>query len=283
MHDSRNVVMWEGTVRAHDYIGQLTATAEAGFGRLALTPHALRSAVAALGDAASVLAAAGDHGVELSHLDTVTGWAPIRVPTGADADLRRRFDFTVDECLALVDTFGIRNILAVAVFDHDAVPFDDVIRGFGDLCDRARARDVHVDLEFMPFWGVPDLHTACRIIEAANRDNSGIMVDTWHFARGVPDLHLLAHTPAGVPLSVQVADGSKTPIGLDPVEETLHHRTLPGQGQLPLTDILQAILQHGEPRAFGPEVFSDELDKFAPVQAGRLIGRSIRTILTNGD
>lgn len=279
MSNTPDLVMWEGCVRAHDYLGQLAATAAAGFGHIALTPHALLSAVTTLGSAADVLAAAHDHGVQLSHLDTVTGWAPIRVPTGADDALRQRFDYTVDDCLDLVDTFGIRNVLAVAAFDHGAVTLDDQIRGFGDLCDRARSRDVHVDLEFMPFWGVPDLTAARRIVDAADRDNSGIMVDTWHFARGNPNLDLLARAAAELPLSVQAADGSPTPLGDDPIEETIHHRALLGEGGLPVTATLRAILGPRQPRSIGPEVFSDKLDQLTPQESGKALGKTLKEAL----
>jgi sugar phosphate isomerase/epimerase len=283
MLEPSELVMWEGSVRAHDYLGKLTATATAGFGQLALTPHALTTAVAALGNAANVRAAARDHGVRIGYLDAVLGWAPTPVPAGADDNTGRRFDYTVEECLTLADTFDVRTILAAGVFDPDTVAFDDVVRSFAELCDQARDRDVHVELEFMPFGGVRDIQTAQRIIEAAGRDNSGIMVDTWHFARGVGDIDRLAGTPDGIPLSVQISDGPATPPSpdaLDLMDETLHHRQPPGHGELPLDDILGAVLHHGLPRSLGPEVFSDELDQLLPGQVGELLSGTIVQVLT---
>ncbi len=282
MLEPSELVMWEGSVRAHDYLGKLTATATAGFGQLALTPHTLTTAITALGTAANVRAAVRDHGVRIGYLDAVLGWAPTPLPVGVDDTTGQRFDHTVSECVALADAFDVHTILAAAVFDPDTIAFDEVVRSFAELCDRARERDVHVELEFMPFGGVRDIHAAQRIVVAAGRDNSGIMVDTWHFARSASDIDQLAGTPEGIPLSVQVSDGPVTPPdpgALNVIEETLHHRQPPGHGELPLDAILGAVLRHGLPRSLGPEVFSDELDQLRPRQVGELLGSTVRQVL----
>ncbi|MDA3635143.1 MULTISPECIES: sugar phosphate isomerase/epimerase family protein [Rhodococcus] len=168
------LIMWEGSVRTLTYREQLEATAEAGFDSLALTPAAFLTAINSGLGATGVKKAADDRGIGL-HLDTVTGWAPIRVPSGADDALVARFDFTVEQCLELVDALDLRSLLAVAVFDHDTVPTDTLVRGFADLCDAALTREIPVNLEFMPFWGVPDLAAAWNIVERAQKPNSGLI------------------------------------------------------------------------------------------------------------
>ncbi|AWT51477.1 sugar phosphate isomerase/epimerase family protein [Mycolicibacterium smegmatis] len=274
-----DLVMWEASVRGYSFLEQLQATQVGGFGHLALTPAALNSAIAQLGGPAAVRVAADDHGVRLDYLDTVTGWAPLRVPRTADPALRARFDYSIDDCFELVDQFEIGSVLAVAVFDGGAVPFGRMVDGFGSLALRAKSHDVHVDLEFMPFWGVPDIYTATAIIDAAGEDNTGLLVDTWHFARGLPDLAALGAAAESVSISVQLADGSATSLDADPAYETTHFRDIPGEGQLDIATILDVIASRQTPRSIGPEVFSDWLDQLPPQDAGIRLGEAVRKIL----
>ena len=272
------LIMWEGSVRTLNYREQLEATAEAGFDSLALTPAAFLTAINSGLGVAGVKKAADDRGIGL-HLDTVTGWAPIRVPSGADDALVARFDFTVEQCLELVDALDLRSLLAVAVFDHDAVPTDTLVRGFADLCDAALTREIPVNLEFMPFWGVPDLAAAWNIVERAQKPNSGLMLDTWHFAHSGQDLALLAGIDEDVTVNLQLADGFQAPDGADLVELTLHTRDLPGQGSLDLESVLEVVQNRRSVGTAGPEVFSDRLDTESAQNAGRLLGASTRRAL----
>ncbi|MDI9951936.1 TIM barrel protein [Rhodococcus sp. IEGM 1305] len=274
------LIMWEGSVRTFTYREQLEATAEAGFDSLALTPAAFRAAIDGLG-ATGVRHLATEVGINL-HLDTVTGWAPIRIPSGADDNLIARFDFSVDECLELVDSLDLRSILAVGVFDHDAIPQDTLVRGFGALCDAALVREIPVNLEFMPFWGVPDLAAAWHILDRAQKPNSGLMLDTWHFAHSGCDLDLLAQIPQDVTVNLQLADGFPASPEADLIELTLHERQLPGEGTLDLESVLNAVHGRGSVGTAGPEVFSDELDTMAAPEAGRALGTSTRRVLGIG-
>ncbi|WP_084356366.1 sugar phosphate isomerase/epimerase family protein [Mycolicibacterium wolinskyi] len=278
MAGTTELVMWEANVRAHAFLGQLRACAAGGFTHLALTPAALLSAVEELGGYAAVRTAAADHGVRLDYLDTVTGWAPLRVPRVADEALRARFDFSMDECFELVDQFEMTSILAVGVFDGGAVVFDQLVECFGELARQAQSCGAHVDLEFMPFWGIPDIHTARAIVEAAGCDNTGIMVDTWHFARGLPDFNALTEVAESLSVSIQVADGSARSLDPDPTYETTHLRDIPAEGQLDVVGILAAILSKQTPKSIGPEVFSDSLDRLEPEVAGARLAEAIRKV-----
>ncbi|WP_049747735.1 sugar phosphate isomerase/epimerase family protein [Mycolicibacterium goodii] len=278
--DGCDLVLWEANVRTHDFPGQLRAAVAGGFGHLGLTPAALLSAAEQCGGVAAARSMAADHGVRLDYLDTVTGWVPIRVPRTADAALRARFDYSMDDCFALVEQFEITSILAVGVFDGGAVSFGEMVEGFGALARRAQAHGAHVDLEFMPFWGIPDIHTARAVVAEAGCENTGIMVDTWHFARGLPDFGALTAAAQSFPLGIQVADGSARSLNHDPTYETTHLRDLPGQGQLDVVGIMAAILSNQAPRSVGPEVFSDHLDQLDPDDVGALLADAIHKVST---
>lgn len=269
--------MWEGSVRTFAYLDQLKATAIAGFTGLGLTPSALHAASEQLRGTPNAVAAARDHGIEL-HLDTVTAWAPIRVPARADAASRARFDHSLDECWQLVDTFGLRSILAVAVYDLGAVPAGTAISGFRDLCQAAASRGLQVFLEFMPFWGIPDAAAAQQVLEGAQCANAGLMLDTWHFQRGSRAYEALRRIAAFAPVSIQVGDGPSQPAADDLAFETTHYRKAAGEGDFPLTEICLPVVTAGGPVTFGPEVFSDVLDTLRPAEAGELLGRTTKKL-----
>ena len=189
-------VFWPASVRTYSLREHLIAAKAGGFTSLAIAPETYRQALASGHSAKVMQRMASDNGVVLRHLDTLTDWAPIRVPGEVSPQLRERFDVAADECFAICEALGLETILAVAGYDRNTIPLEELIDGFGRLCDRAAQNRIWVDLEFMPFWGLPDLKAAWAIVGGAGRDNSGIMLDTWHFAKGNADFELLRSLPA---------------------------------------------------------------------------------------
>jgi sugar phosphate isomerase/epimerase len=272
-------VFWPASVRRYSLREHLIAAKAGGFTSLAIAPETYRQALAAGHSAKDMQRMAGDNGVVLRHLDTLTDWAPIRVPGEVSPELRERFDVTADECFAICEALGLETILAVAGYDKNAIPLEELIDGFGRLCDRAAQNRIWVDLEFMPFWGLPDLEAAWAIVGGAGRDNAGIMLDTWHFAKGNADFDLLRSLPAERFVSVQVADALKNQRGMTLFEDTVKYRKFAGDGELPILDILKILREKGQLRHIGPEVFSEEADTLSPEAAGRRSGDSLWSVL----
>lgn len=272
-------VFWPAPVRRYSFREHLDAAQAGGFTSLAVSPEAYRQGISSGLSARDMVTMANDKGVALRHLDTLTDWAPIRVPSEIDADLRAKFDVTADECFAICEALGLRTILAVAGYDKDAIPLEVLIDGFGRLCDRAAKNSLWVDLEFMPFWGLPDLASAWDIVAGAQRKNAGIMVDTWHFSKGNPDFELLRSLPGELFVSVQVADAMKAQRGVTLFEDTVRFRKFPGEGELPIVEILTILHEKGHLRQIGPEVFSDEADALSPQAVGRRSAESLLRVL----
>ena len=154
-----------------------------------------------------------------------------------------------------------------------------MIDGFGRLCDRAERQGLWVDLEFMPFWGLPDLAGAWAIVDGVKRKNAGIMVDTWHFSKGNPDFELLRSLPGEPFVSVQVADAMNRQRGATLFEDTVRYREFPGEGELPVIEILKILYEKGHLRQIGPEVFSDQADSLSPSAAGKRSAASLGRVL----
>lgn len=271
-------VFWPASVRVYGFREHLVAAKAGNFTHLAIDPITYRKTRASGLSAKEMLAMAADHGLVISHLDTVTDWAPIRVPNEVNDALRERFDVSADECFAICDDLGLTDMLAVAGYDLGAVPHPRLVEGFGQLCDRAKAAGIWVDLEFMPFWGLPNLEDAWAIVRDADRSNSGVLIDTWHFPRGKLDLDLLRAIPDRFIASSQVSDATKQIRGSSLFEDTVRYRKFAGEGELPVCEILEVLLSKGL-RNVGPEVFSDEADLMSPEISGAKAGKTLRKVL----
>ena len=272
-------VMWEWTVRAHGFDGQVEAAAAGGFDVLTL-PYRKYLAERASGRTAEDLGAhAKSAGITLDFLDGMSGWAPIRYPAGADEFLRQALDFGPDEAFELCEATGMRHIVAIAGFAVDDLPLAQLVDSFGSFCDRAAAAGITVDLGSMPMMGLPPLGDEGDIVREAGRPNSGILLDTWHFMRGGADFPLLERIPRGTIRNIQIVDGLAKPPGPDLWEDAMHNREFPGRGALPLDQILSVLRDTQDIASVGPEALSDRVDRLTPAEAGREAAEAIDAVL----
>jgi 4-hydroxyphenylpyruvate dioxygenase len=233
------------------------AAAGAGFAGISITPPmylAARSTGLADADLRHLLA---DYGVGVSLLDPLLTALPgMPAPSAVGSTFRSLFEISELECYQVAEALEIPSI-NVAHYLGAPVGRDELVDAFGSLCDRAAGRGVGVLLEFMPDGAIPDLPAALDIVRTAAPKTSAVMLDTWHFFRtgGHPDD--LEQCGPGEIGGVQVSDAGLTvATGASP---GLYARELPGQGVIPLADILAGVLaRHADPFV-GIEVFNRQL------------------------
>lgn len=150
------------------------------------------------------------------------------------------------------DDGGERLVDAAAALD---VPFvlmasggaddDRVAARLAELCRHAatHAPGVRIVLEFLPIFSVGSLTAAAAIVERVGDGAAGVLVDTLHLARSGGSPADLAAVPASRLPYLQLADAAaEIPEGLGGLrDEALHGRLLPGEGVLPLVDVLRAV------------------------------------------
>src|SRR4051812_25746393 len=113
--------------------------------------------------------------------------------------------FSVDEALRMAEALQVVSITAIGQATSDLPP-EEVAAAFGTLCDRAGGLGAQVHLEFIPMTTIPDLAAAWQIVRTADRENGGILFDTWHFFRGDPDFAVLDRVPGERIFAVQIDD-----------------------------------------------------------------------------
>ena len=162
---------------------------------------------------------------------------------------------------------GAFSILAVA---RQLPSLRDAAIRLGTLCDLADDRGVAVSLEFLPYGGLPDIASAARLMEAVDRENLGLCLDTWHWFRqpGGPDVPALRSIPADRIHLLQLNDAPDRP-GEDLFVETLTARLLPGEGAIDILGVLGVLDDMGVSPVVVSEVFSTSLTALTPVENAR--------------
>lgn len=275
----REFTLWPACVKTHSFVDQVKAAAGAGFDTLAISPVLWKSLRAEGWDNRKIRDYPRDHGVRLNAYDGFSDWAPLRFSPDLPAAAQAIFDVSARECLDICEALELDAICATGAFGTGEVEMPALQDGFGRFAEQARARGVRVDLEFLPMWGIPDLASAWNILSASRPDNAGILLDTWHFMRGNPDIPLLQSLPAGAVSCIQLADGPAQPEGADLFEDTLRYRRLPGEGAFPLRDILNAVPGKDRVASVGPEVYADALDELTAAEAASASANACREVL----
>lgn len=118
-----------------------------------------------------------------------------------------------------------------------------LITSFAGLCDLAAGFGMGVDLECMAWRQVASLPDALRVVEAAGHPNGGVLVDALHlFRTGGTAADMRAIPPARI-RSAQLCDAlAKPPVTQDAIiREARSGRLPPGEGELPLRELLSAL------------------------------------------
>ncbi|MNP20065.1 Xylose isomerase-like TIM barrel [compost metagenome] len=122
---------------------------------------------------------------------------------------------------------------------------DDVARltdNFAALCEMARGHGLRVDLEFMRWRPVATLQQANAVVTAAGQDNGGVLVDALHLFRSGGQVADIAEVDSRRLRAVQLCDAPlQAPAHERIIQEAREGRLLPGQGQLPLAQLLAAL------------------------------------------
>ena len=194
--------------------------------------------------------------------------------------VRLRPDVPVAAHRAWVETaaeLGARFLLAVSHHESPARTADELrtLAGWGS------PSDVTVALEFMRFTDVPTFRSASRLLRQAACPGLTILVDALHLHRGGETAADLTGADAGPVGYVQLCDAPRAfpgpPGDLAALaDEARHGRLFPGEGELPLGDLL-AALPNDLPCCV--EVQSDAWSRVDVGQRARRAMASVRPLL----
>lgn len=278
--EALNLVLWAANVRTKSLDERLIAAQAGEFSAMTLFPIDVANFLHQGMTLSEIKQQCEDAGAPVVVLDPLTKWLPNWNPPDFMSEEDVAFtNFDEDTFFTMAEGLGVPSINLIETFGNDT-PIEMATEHFARICDVAAERGLQVQLEFMPFSGIPDLATAWKIISDANRINGGLTFDTWHYCRGTMDNTLLASIPGEKIFRVQVADGAAEPVG-DLFNDLMHYRRHAGDGAFPLTEIAQILQHKGGLNSVGPELFSDAMDALDADQAGRQAASKVRSFLNS--
>lgn len=145
----------------------------------------------------------------------------------------------LEPALAIGQRLGARQVLTVGFDDDEDRLFDNFCR----LCEAAGRHRQDVTLEFITYCPIGTLAQARSLIARSGQPNAKLLIDALQFFRSgaTPD-DLTSVDPSLLP-SMQLSDGPRlAPPSAD--ERKIEARTarlLPGEGQLPIASLVEAL------------------------------------------
>lgn len=125
--------------------------------------------------------------------------------------------------------------------DPDSARCRDQIAAFAAL---AAARGMGATLEFLPGLPIADLAGARAAVDHAAAPGLGILIDTMHLFRSGGTVADVAALPAETIGYVQLCDVPRVSRYASYAEEARGERLPPGEGDLPLRDLIAALPPH---------------------------------------
>lgn len=139
------------------------------------------------------------------------------------------------------------------------------------LAETGREYGVRIAMEW--FW---NLREAFAVVERANHDHLGLVIDTFHWYRGDGEIENIDLTPRGKLFVVHVNDCENLPRE----KLTDKNRLYCGLGVIPLVEILDKLKRLGYDGYLSVELFRDEYWKRDPKTINRESMMTLREVMS---
>lgn len=139
-------------------------------------------------------------------------------------------------------------------------PWSEVLeitsKNIAEIADIGKKFGIRFQLECMAWSPIHSLSQSLQVIKQAGRDNVGIVVDFWHlYAGGETTPDEVAKLNSSIIYGVHFCDGIRHIEGTPWVEENLRG-FLPGEGEIPIKEWVEAVKNTGFDGVYSPELFS---------------------------
>ncbi|WP_051265081.1 sugar phosphate isomerase/epimerase family protein [Nakamurella lactea] len=272
-----------GTVRGCSFAEVFEVAGRTGYRRVTVTLALYRAALERAGSDAELLARVRASGADVGYLDG--GVILPGMSNDPDAFARSQ-----DEVFRFTETYQAR-VVNVHHYGGSGVEFGELVDALGAVAARAATEGVALVTEFIPGTGIPDLATAVALADAVGAANLSVLFDTWHHWRSGGRMSDLAALRPGLIGASQLSDMPAERIGTwlpgDPeaaernarMYVPMTGRLLPGEGALPLPEVVSWLRTTAPDVPLGVEIFSTELDAMTPDDAAATVAASLREML----
>jgi 4-hydroxyphenylpyruvate dioxygenase len=193
-----------------------------------------------------------DHGLE------ITLFQPFRDFEGMPEPLRSRTFDRAERKFDLMQEMGTDLVLVCSnVSPASLGGIDRAAADFAELGERARRRNLRVGYEALA-WGrhIHDHRDAWEIVRRADHPNIGLILDSFHTLSRKIDVNSIRAIPKDKIFIIQLADAPL--IDMDLLYWSRHFRNMPGEGDLPVLDFMNAVAATGYDGYLSLEIFNDQ-------------------------
>ncbi len=189
--------------------------------------------------------------------------------TGLDASGRLDLIDEVARMASVAHAIGAPGIVVVpgahvGAFDR-AAAIEDAVEVLKQMADAAGGVGLAFEFLGKPRCAVPTLDMAIEIVERVDREAVGLVIDTFHFYAGGSKLEDVARVPVDR-LCVVHLNGCED---LPKADLTDGHRLYPGEGAIPIDEILDALRGIGFDGTASIEIFREEYWAQDPMEVAR--------------
>jgi sugar phosphate isomerase/epimerase len=199
-----------------------------------------------------------DNGMKHVELEFLTDWF-------CDGEEKKRSDVMKHFLLEAAEKLEARHI-KVGDFETKITPMPKLVESFAALCKDAENYGTRILFELIVDSMIKTLPETLEMVQGADAPNGGIMIDLWHMVKlGIP-FEDIARIPSRFLLGIEINDGTlECPWDLH--EDTINHRSLPGEGEFDVKGFVRCMLDAGYDGPWGVEVLSDKLRKVPMAEA----------------
>lgn len=234
-----------GQVTLHaNILSDVRIAKEAGYSALEVHTDKLFRFLNAGRTAEELRAALDEQGIKAAAIDIIGG---IEAP---DRESRRKVLAEAEQLCAVAQTIGAPTVQVNAFSALDGFDIDKNIEltavNLKEIADIGKAFGIRFQIEGAAWTPIHTLEDCLRLIESTGRDNVGLVIDLWHFwaSRGaVPED--IAGLDVSLIYGVHVSDGYRPGVGEAWVDETELRGVLPGDGEIPVQEWMDAVKSTG--------------------------------------
>ena len=114
---------------------------------------------------------------------------------------------------------------------------------YQQVCEMARPHGIKVVCEFLPIFPLNTLSMAADIVANSRATNGGVLIDNLHLSRSGSSIEDVQAMPTELFPYLQICDApAERPTDFGGLlDEALNGRLCPGEGSLPIVELLQAV------------------------------------------
>lgn len=190
---------------------------------------------------------------------------PLRNFEAMPDDMRKKNFYRAQKKFELMHELGTKRLMICS--NVSPYVLDDPSRAAADLyqlAEMAKQEGFSIGYEALAFGRyVYDYDQAWNIVKQADHPNLGILLDSFHqYARGNTLDVLKNDIPVDKIAFVQVADAPS--LQMDMLNFSRHFRCYPGQGDMPIIDFMQCLVDKGYDGYVSHEIFNDGFRASSP-------------------